>query len=544
MYKKKQNKIKATIIQRENSLYYHQNYKNYNCGSILSLIDAIIKEIYYLFLIIILKIYFSLKVKDFSNQGYISLFALDILSNGGAIYYLISSLTKFYDLYSPFNQEWSYLYIWVLCSIQLVYISTSLFLFFIKFIYIKIYFIGRFRILFIILCIVTILFNFSSLNDLNHDKYSFQIQNYEIKKLANYQKYFKRHYVNLYLNKEYDVSEYELCFEMQYPKNFSELLTNESPYSYWEFEQKKDYFVGCRNVSFKDNPSIDQKFPLSFFKCDINEKNINVLPNYCITAEQRRKKYNFIYKLNIFQFILLIGCYIYGKVANYIFHNFYLCNIAMTYQKQENNEMEEDDENEGEDEEEEDDEEYEEEEDQEEEEEEVEEKNWRKYRKISKKKMKYYKKKQKNRYRKYNNNNNENNLIQDKEDEEDEDNKDNQNDTKANLEEEKNDLNSNDNIDDKNEKKDEDKNENDNKNIQKESDKNKEESTNEKNENENNDVNKEENNKDNINLKKVYKKNNFIYQLFFSGLVDRIKNKFYNILKEIDKEIKEDEKIN
>ena len=45
----------------------------------------------------------------------------------------------------------------------------------------------------------------------------------------------------------------------------------------------------------------------------------------------------------------------YGKVANYIFHNFYLCNIAMTYQKQENNEMEEDDENEGEDEEEEDD---------------------------------------------------------------------------------------------------------------------------------------------------------------------------------------------
>ena len=45
-------------------------------------------------------------------------------------------------------------------------------------------------------------------------------------------------------------------------------------------------------------------------------------------------------------------------------------------------------------------------------------------------------------------------------------------------------------------------------------------------------------------IRKNHKKNSFIYQLFIGGIVDKIKNKFYNILKEIDREIKEDEKNN
>ncbi len=564
MYRRKQNKIKKKINQKEAYCYNNQNYQNYNYnyGSILSLIDLIIKEIYYMFLIIILKIYFNFKIKEFSHQGYLSFFSLDIICNGGAIYYIISSLIKFYDLYSPFNQEWSYLYIWVICSIQLLYFFTSFFLFVIKLIYIKIYFIAKFRILFIILCIVAIIFNFSSLNDLNHDKYSFQIQNYEIKKLANYKNYFKRHYVNLYLSKDYDVDEYELCFEMKYPKNFSEMFTNESPYSLWEFEQKKDYFIGCRNVSFKDNPSIDKNNPLSFFKCDTNEKKINVLPNYCISAEQRRKKHNFIYHLNIFEIIVFFGCFIYSKLANYIFHNHYFGNSVNTYQEKENSQVEEEDdednENEGEGEEEEDDEEYEEdEEEEEEEEEEIEEKIVRKnkYRKISKKKMKYYKKKQKNRFRKNiinnNKNENENNLIQEKEKNDiKEDNGDNQEDEKTNLlEDNNNNTTSNENSNNKNDKKDDDKKDKNDKNDdQKENDKNKENKENNRNEendseneNESEVVNKDEDNNNNNIIKKSYKKNNFIYQLFLSGIVDRIKNKFYNVLKEIDKEIKEDE---
>ena len=559
MYKRKQNKIKKKINQKEAYCYNNQNYQNYNYnyGSFLSLIDLIIKEIYYMFLIIILKIYFNFKIKEFSHQGYLSFFSLDIICNGGAIYYIISSLIKFYDLYSPFNQEWTYLYIWVICSIQLLYFFTSFFLFVMKLIYIKIYFIARFRILFIILCIVAILFNFSSLNDLNHDKYSFQIQNYEIKKYANYKNYFKRHYVNLYLSKDYDVDEYELCFEMKYPKNFSEIFKNESPYSLWEFEQKKDYFIGCRNVSFKDNPSIDKNNPLSFFKCEINENKINVLPNYCISAEQRRKKHYFIYHLNIFEIIVFIGCFIYSKIANYIFRNHYFGNSVNTYQEKENSQMEEDDEdneNEGEGEEEEDDEEYEEDEEEEEEEEEIEEKIVRKnkYRKISKKKMKYYKKKQKNRFRKNiinnNKNENENNLTQEKEKNNiKEDNEDNLEDEKTNLlEDNNNNTTSNEISNNKNDKKDDDKNDNNDKNDdQKENDKNKENNKNEENDSENENesevVNKDADNNNNNIIKKSYKKNNFIYQLFLSGIVDRIKNKFYNVLKEIDKEIKEDE---
>ena len=148
--------------------------------------------------------------------------------------------------------------------------------------------------LFKILCAVIIIFNILSLIDLKNDKYSFQIQNFEIKKLAKYKQYFKRNYVNLYLSKDYDVDKYELCFDMKYPNNFSEILQNDPPYSLWKFQKKKDYFIGCRNISFKDNPSIDKNNPLSFFKCDVNNK-INILPNYCISAENRSKKYNFIY---------------------------------------------------------------------------------------------------------------------------------------------------------------------------------------------------------------------------------------------------------
>jgi len=566
MYKRKKNKyekkLKTNLNQKENSLNQKNNYKKYKNISIFYLIDSIIKEIYYIIIIIILKIYFNFKIAELSHRGYLWLLFIDTIVNGGSIYYIIYFLIKFYELYSPFNQEWSYLYVWIICTIQLLFFFISFFLFLMKYIYIKIFFCGKFKILFFIFCIIAIIFNFSSLNDLNNDKYSFQIQNFEIKKLANYKKYFRRNYVNLYLNKNYDVGEYELCFEMQYPNNFTDIIKNEPPYSLWSFEKKNDFFVRCRNISFKDNPSIDNKHPLSFFKCDTNNNNVNILPNYCITAEQRRKKYNFIYHLNVYEFIILIVFYIYEKIIHYIFNKYHLYYLTKIFQEKDNSEIyeeNEDDENEGEvgedkggEEEEYEDNEEEQEEEQEEEEEEIEEtKNWgrNKYRKISKKKMKYYKKKQKNRFRKYHDNNqNENNLIKEKENEEQEKLGKKNDDKNLNLISKKNNINEN---------KEYDINENKNNNIDNNINNNKED--NDKNiDNENTDNKKEDNKKednsknmeDNYNydntsdlkIRKNNKKNSFIYQLFIGGIVDKIKNKFYNILKEIDKEIKEDEK--
>ena len=209
---------------------------------------------------------------------------------------------------------------------------------------------------------------------------------------------------------EYDIDQYELCFEMKYFKNLSEIIIKEGSYSLWEFKKANDYFIGCRNISFKDNPQISKEHPLTFFKCDKNINNSNILPNYCITAEQRRIKYNFIYNFNIFQIILLILCFTYGKITHLIFRRYKLYNIIKRKLNQEKEKPGESEENEefeseeeyGEDEgeEEEDDEEG---EDEEEEKEEEENKRWRRNtRKISKKKMKYIKKKQKNRFRKYN----------------------------------------------------------------------------------------------------------------------------------------------
>ena len=553
-------KLKENIPKKENNNSQNIIKKKYPYGYILFLIESIIKDIYYLLVIIVLKIYYDLKIDEISHRGYLLFLLLDTISNGGSIYYLIYSLIKLYDLYSPFNQEWSYVYIWVICSLQLLFLFTSIILFLMKYIYIKLFFISKFKILFTILCIVIILFNFSSLNDLNSDKYSFQIQNFEIKKLANYKEYFKRHYVNLYLSKEYDVDEYELCFEMGYPSNFSEILKQEPHYSLWKFEEKKDYFIGCRNISFKDNPTIDKENPLSFFKCDVNNK-INILPNYCVSAEIRRKKFNLIYKLNVFEILILISFFIYGKLCNYIFYKYHLYNISkenyeeLREKNSEGEEDEEEDDDEGgeyEEEEEEDDEE------EQEEEEEIEKKtNWRrnKYRKISKKKKKYYKKKQKNRYIKYNYSNE--NKIKNNSTKDDEENNEliNNEENNKNEKVEKidnkitDDVNS---IKENNEKYKYKKKEKYNDNNENNSDKNEEMNKNDKIKEIKKEVNDEEkkenidneNNEDKKFLcdnKISYKRNSFLYHFFLGSIVDKIKNKFYNILKEIDKDIKEDE---
>ena len=466
---------------------------------------------------------------------------------------MILFLIKFYILYSPFNQEWAYIYIWIICCIQLLIFITSVFLFLIKFLFIKLFFVQKFKILFEILCIVIILFNFTSLNELKHDKYSFQIQNFEIKKLSHYKEYFKRHYVNLYLSKDYDVDEYELCFEMRYPKNFSDILKNEPPYSLWEFEKKKDYFIGCRNISFKDNPTIDKTNPLTFFKCDINNKNINVLPNYCISAENRRIKYDLIYELNLFEIFLLFLCYLYSKSINYIFFKYHSHEITREiyneiaekneeekYEERENDDEREEQEGEDEGEEQE---EYEEEEEEEHEEDNV---NFRrnKYRKISKKKMKYFKKRQKNRYKKYKNNIQYLNNNKEKQNEEENNDKDIENEKNDSEINENKELNNDNNI---KEKKDSNIKENEKgKNEEKtESIVNKESQKEQINENDKeiddeHNNNKDENNNFN-NEEEYYKKNGFIYQFLFGKIINKVKTKFYNILKEIDKDIREDE---
>ena len=545
--------LNSSITQKENDSYEIKRKQKYI--SILDLIESIIKQIYYTIIVIILKIYYCMKISELSDIDYISFVALDCVLAGGPIYFLTNLLIKFYELYSPFNQEWSYLYIWIICSLQILFFFTSLLLFLMKNIYIKLFFIEKFKILFKILCVVIIIFNFLSLKDLNHDKYYFQIQNFEVKKLSHYKKYFQKHYVNLYLSKDYDVSEYELCFEMLYPDNFSVIFKDELTYSPWEFTKKKDYFIGCRNVSFKDNPSINKNQSLTFFKCDINEKNkVNILPNYCISAKERRKKYDFIYKLNIYEFILLILCYIYGYLTRYLFYRHHLFLSNGKYIENESNEEGEEDEEmeDKEDEGEEGDEEYEEEEDDEEEEEEeekYEENNWRrnKYRKISKKKMKYFKKKQKNRFRKYCNNTNEEKDEENEQEKNENENKseemkENNNDTQQNLnnkliEENRNELKeSNDkNISDKKENESEYIIENNKKEEIKKINK-------EEQENSNKIENHMDNNDNNYNERRAFRRNNFIYDLVLGGIVDKIKTKFYNILKEIDKDIIEDEK--
>ena len=524
--RKNHKKLNSNISKKENNnINDYQAMKRtiYSYGFILYFIISIIQDLYYLIALIILKLYHLLKLDEFNTRGYLLFFLLESISNGSAIYYIICFLIKFYDLYSPFNQEWAYIYIWIICTLQLLFLFTSFILFLMRYIYIQLFFLAKFKYLFSILSIIIILFNFSSLNDLNSDKYSFQIQNYENQKISNYKEYLKRHYVNLYLNKETDFKEYELCFEMSYPNNYSELFSNEPQYSLWKFENKKDYFMGCRNVSFDENPVIDKNNPLTFFKCDTTYKN-NILPNYCVSAEHRRKKYDFIYKLNIFEIIILIAFFICVKLFNHIFYKYHLYTISKEHidnnEEGENGE-EEGEEGEDEGEEEEDDEE----EEQEEEQEEVEEKiNYRRYRKISKKKKKYYKKK--NRFRKYNNKDNQDTntiskeeVIKKKKKKENE--KEEKTENKINNEtiNKDNDNNSIENKEKKGEKiinKNEDKNQEEEENIE--------------------DKNNFENNR-------PYKRNSIVNYLFLGSIVDKIKTKFYNILKEIDEEIKEDEKI-
>ena len=538
---------------------HNKNKTAYFHISIINLIEYIIILIkiafYYIVSFVILNIYYKLKIEQMSDRGYIIFFISELISNGGSIYYIIYSFIKFYNLHSLFNQEWTYIYIWIILSIQLFFLFISVILFLTKYIYIKLFLISKLKLLFQAICIIMIIFNFSSLNDLTSDKYSFQIKNFEIKKLSAYKEYFRRHYISLYLNKDHEVNEYELCFEMNYPKNFSEAFLKDKVFHLWEFERKTEYFIGCRNYSFKDNPSIDPNKPLSFFKCEENVTK-NLLPNYCISAQERRKKYNVIKRINVFEFFLLIGSYIYDKLIHYIFYNSHEINEE-NHVYEESHEEEEGEEDNGID----DNEEREEDEDgqEEEEEEEIEgaPRRRNKYRRISKKKKKYYKKKQKKRKNNVNAENQNKEEDTEKDKEEEIENEEENTDINNNNSNEENNFDDNKVSEEKklNEYQEEDKNDKD---IKEDNNNNEIDKNNNVNNDNNNDNNDNNNNNDNDNNNKndnneyelihrnnhYYKRNNFIYQLLFGNIIDKVKKKFYSILMDIDKFIKEEENRN
>ena len=58
----------------ENINLYNNIKKKYKYGYACFLIESIIKDIYYIFALIILKFYYQLKIEEFSNQGYLLFF--------------------------------------------------------------------------------------------------------------------------------------------------------------------------------------------------------------------------------------------------------------------------------------------------------------------------------------------------------------------------------------------------------------------------------------------------------------------------------------
>jgi hypothetical protein len=123
-------KNNTNLNQKDNNSYKKFRPRAYPSGFLFYLIESTIKDIYYIFSLIILKIYYNCKIEVLSHQDYFLFFVIETIINGGSFYYLIYSLVKFYDLHSPLNQEWSYIYIWIICSIQLLFFLRQLFYFY------------------------------------------------------------------------------------------------------------------------------------------------------------------------------------------------------------------------------------------------------------------------------------------------------------------------------------------------------------------------------------------------------------------------------
>ena len=372
--------------------------------------------------------YFFIMCKNFLiPQGipfkiFASFLILEILYQGITIY-LIKSVSHLLEEYFSIWNNFIHIYIYIISSVQMIYIFICEGLLIFRFIHLKIYLYKKFNWLLNMFSFIIIIFNIFEIKDLNYKVHRFYTKNLDNFSSRNkiIKDYIINEYINLHISKNEDYQLYELCYELKTNLNVIYNIRSQFPNIKWHYNTYTDIYTGCRNLTFQNESLLETNSNNYFFKCN-NKIDINIAPNVCVSSKYRQKRFYAQIKMFLYEIIILILWNLYNSFSVRIIYKYYpnLKNDKTFFAENENysrkniynknqnrivtfkdindKELNKDVNNE----EEEEEDEYE-----EEEEEEKEKNNLKggsfekifKMRKISKKKMKTYKKKKKKKYK-------------------------------------------------------------------------------------------------------------------------------------------------
>ena len=271
--------------------------------------------------------YFFIMCKNFivptgiTFKIFISFLILEILYQGIIIYIIktvLFSSNKYFSIWKAFTN----MYIYVMSYIQMFYIFLCEGLLIFRFINTKIYIFKKLNWLINILTCIIIILNTAAIKELNSKVYKFNVNNNDLH-LYNKNQYKEglvKEYINLYVNKNDDFENYEVCYEIKNNPILYDKINNKKISNYqWNFDNNLNAYIGCKNFSFPKNE--DHK-PNIYFNCQ-NKVDTNNASNFCVSSKYRRKRFYSHLKIAILEIIILLLWNLYNYISIRLIYHYY-----------------------------------------------------------------------------------------------------------------------------------------------------------------------------------------------------------------------------
>ncbi len=273
---------------------------------------------------------FFIMCKDFLIPSGISFkifsyfLVLELLYQGIIIYlinFVLSTLNKYFSIW----QKTTNMYIYIISYVQMFYIFICEGLLIFRFIHFKIFIFKKLNWIINILTYIIIILNTISINELNNKIYRFYGKNNDINLFnsINFKDNLVNEYVNLYVSKDEDFEEYELCYEMKFNDILFEKIKNKIQNYHWHYDINSNLYIICKNFSIFNKPIYGKEYKLNlFFNCQ-NKFDTNNAPNFCVSSKYRQKRFYAHLKIAFFEIIILILWNLYNYFSiKFIYHYF------------------------------------------------------------------------------------------------------------------------------------------------------------------------------------------------------------------------------
>jgi hypothetical protein len=249
---------------------------------------------------------------------------LELIYQGIIIYiinHVLSALSKYFSIW----QKTTNMYIYAISYAQMFYIFICEGLLIFRFIHFKVFIFQKINWLINILTCIIIILNTISINELNNKIYRFYGKNSDMNLLNNkiIRDNIVNEYINLYVNKDDDFEQYELCYEMKFNDVLFQKIKNKILNYQWHFDMNSNLYILCKNFSILNKPIYGKEYkPNSLFNCQ-NKFDTNNAPNYCVSTKYRQKRFYAHLKIAFFEIIILILWNLYNYFSiKFIYHYF------------------------------------------------------------------------------------------------------------------------------------------------------------------------------------------------------------------------------